>query len=172
MAEGGGRMKICDLCGKREASLSVRQLDKEGRATELAICAECAKKRGFTSVEDLKKNAAEILAELKAKVGEQDETRVCPRCKLSYADFKKSGRLGCAECYRTFAELLQPLVRRLHGSVQHVGKGRQRGRKRAQERLEVARLRAELEQAIQDEDYERAALLRDRLKRAEGESAL
>lgn len=162
-------MKVCDLCGKQEATLSVRQLDKEGRATELAICAECARKRGFTSVEDLKKNAAEILAELKARIGEQGDETVCPRCKLSYADFKRSGRLGCAECYRTFAEQLQPLIRRLQGAVQHVGRSRQTGRKRAQERLEIARLRAELEQAIRDEDYERAAELRDRLKRAGGD---
>jgi len=159
-------MRLCDLCGKREAALTVRQLDKEGKATELAICAECARKRGFTSVEDLKQNAHEILAELKAKIGEKDKEVVCPSCKMSFADFKKLGRLGCAECYRTFAEQLRPLIRRLHSSVQHVGKSPQQGRKRAQERLEVERLRAELEQAIRDEDYERAASLRDRLKRA------
>ncbi|MGB9742264.1 MAG: UvrB/UvrC motif-containing protein [candidate division WOR-3 bacterium] len=162
-------MRRCDLCGKREAALTIRQLDKEGKTTELAVCAECARKRGFTSVEDLKRNAAEIIAELKAKVADSDREVVCPRCKMSFADFKRLGRLGCAECYRTFAEQLQPLVRRLHSSVQHVGKSPQQGRKRAQERLEVQRLRAELEQAIRDEDYERAASLRDRLKKAGGD---
>jgi protein arginine kinase activator len=146
----------------------VRQLDKEGKATELAICAECARKRGFTSVEDLKQNAAEILAELKARIADSDREVKCPRCKMSFAEFKKLGRLGCAECYRTFAEELRPLVRRLHSSVQHVGKSPQQGRKLAQERLELQRLRAELEQAIRDEDYERAASLRDRLKKAGG----
>lgn len=161
-------MRICDLCGKQAAALTVRQLDKDGKATELAICAECAQKRGFTSVEDLKQNAAEILKELKAKIGEKDKELVCPRCKMSFAEFKKVGRLGCAECYRTFSELLKPLIRRLQGSVQHVGKGPQQGRKRAQERLEIQRLRQELDQAIKDEDYERAATLRDRLKKAGG----
>jgi protein arginine kinase activator len=163
-------MRRCDLCGKNEAVLTVRQLDKEGRATELAICAECAKKRGFTSVEDLKKNSQELLDELRARIDEKDKKVVCPGCGMSFAEFKRLGRLGCACCYETFADHLQPLIRRLHGAVQHIGKGPQQGRKKAQERLQVQRLRAELEAAIKDEDYERAAALRDLLRRAGDES--
>ncbi|MGQ9708610.1 MAG: UvrB/UvrC motif-containing protein [bacterium] len=163
-------MRRCDLCGKNQAALTVRQLDKEGRATELSICAECAKKRGLTSVEDLKKNAQELLEELRTRIDDNDKKVVCPGCGMSFAEFKRLGRLGCARCYETFAELLQPLIRRLHGSVQHIGKSPHQGRKRAQERLQVQRLRAELKAAIKEEDYERAALLRDLLRRAGDES--
>lgn len=160
-------MKVCDICGKNEAQIRVRQLDKEGRATDLMVCGECAKKRGLTGVEETKIKSAEVLSELRAKVDEIDRKIVCARCGMNFAEFKRRGRLGCAECYHTFARQLEPLLRRLHGAVQHVGKTAQQGRKRAQERLEVQRLRAELQRAIKEEDYERAAALRDRLKRAE-----
>ncbi len=159
-------MKRCDLCGKNEAVLKLQQLDKEGKATEISICAECAKKKGFTSVEDLKKGAAELLAELKARIDEKDKKVVCPKCGMSFAEFKRVGRLGCAGCYSQFGEQLQPLIRRLHGSVQHIGKSPHQGKKKAQERLQIQRLRAELQAAIKAEDYERAAALRDRLRQA------
>jgi len=145
--------------------LTVSQLDKNGRMTELAVCAECAQKRGFVTAEKLKANIAEVLAEMKDKVAEQDSQLVCPGCGMSYAEFKRLGKLGCAECYTTFHDQLQPLIRRIHGAVQHVGKSTKAGRKKAQERLNIQRLRKDLEQAIVAEDYERAAALRDQLKR-------
>lgn len=163
-------MKCCDICGKNEAALTVRHLDKEGKATELSICEECAKKRGISGVEDLKKSAAELLAELRARIDEKDKKAVCPNCGMSFAEFKGLGRLGCASCYLTFAEQLEPLIRRLHGSVQHIGKSPHQGRKKAQERLQIQRLRGELQAAIKDEDYERAASLRDLLRQAGDDS--
>ncbi|MEO0005093.1 MAG: UvrB/UvrC motif-containing protein [candidate division WOR-3 bacterium] len=158
--------RLCDICGKNEAILTVRHLDKEGKATEIGICAQCAKERGFSGVEDLQKGAAELLAELKARIEDKDKKVVCPKCGMSFAEFKRVGRLGCASCYLTFGKEIEPLIRRLHGSVQHVGKSPQEGVKRAQERLKIQRLRKELEVAIKEEDYERAAALRDLLREA------
>ncbi len=163
-------MKMCDICGKNEATLKVRQMDKEGRATELNVCAECARQRGLSGVEEIKSDSGAVLAELRSKIEKQDKEIVCVRCGMSFAEFKRAGRLGCAECYRAFHQQLQPILRRLHGAVQHVGRTVQQGRKRAQERLEVQRLRVELEKAIKAEDYERAAALRDRLKKAGDET--
>ncbi len=159
-------MKMCDICGKNEATLKVRQLDKEGRATELTVCADCARKRGLSGVEEIKSDTAQVMAELKSRIENKDKEIVCPRCGMTFLDFKRLGRLGCAECYQAFREELAPLLRRLHGAMQHIGRTVQPGRKVAQERLEMQRLRAELEKAIKAEDYERAAALRDRLKRA------
>ncbi len=162
-------MKRCDLCGKREPTITVRQVSKDGRTTELAICGECARQRGFTAVEKLRRKSDALLAELKGRVEEQDKKIICERCKMSFAEFKRRGKLGCAECYRAFAEQLKPLIRRLHNAVQHIGKSPQQGRKRAQEKLQIQRLRAELEKAIKEENYERAAVIRDQLKQAGAE---
>ncbi len=160
-------MKACDLCGKGEGTMRVRQLDKDGRATEIMICGECARLRGLGEVEKLKANVAEIITDLKTRIDEGDAKLICQTCGLSYADFKKQGRLGCAECYTSFHDQLLPLIRRIHDAVQHVGRTASGGRKQAQLKMNLQKLRDALSGAIQDEDYEKAAALRDQLKRTE-----
>jgi len=160
-------MKACDLCGKGEATMKVSQLDKDGKVTEMSICAECARQRGFTEVEKLKANSAEIITELKTRIDEGDSKLVCPSCGLSYAEFKRQGRLGCADCYVSFHDQLVPLIRRIHDAVQHVGRTASGGRKQAQMKMNAQKLREALSGAIQDEDYEKAAALRDQLRKTE-----
>lgn len=162
-------MKLCDLCGKGEATLKVSQLDKNGKVTEVSVCAECARQRGFTEVEQLKAGAPEIIAELKTRVDEADAKMVCRSCGLTYAEFKRQGRLGCADCYVSFHDQLLPVIRRIHDAVQHVGRTASGSRKHAQVQMNIQKLRAALSGAIQGEDYEKAAALRDQLKRAETE---
>jgi protein arginine kinase activator len=162
-------MKLCDLCGKGDGSMKVSQLDKDGKVTELWVCADCARQRGFTEVEKLKATVAEIITDLKTRIDEGDSMLVCSNCGLSYAEFKRQGRLGCAECYVSFHEQLLPLIRRIHDAVQHVGRTASGGRKQAQMKLNVQKLRDALSGAIQDEDYEKAAALRDQLRRTEEE---
>jgi len=160
-------VKKCDLCGQADARMKVRQLDKEGRQTELEVCADCARQRGFAEAEKVKVHVAEVLAEIKGDVKEDDRKLVCSGCGMTFADFKRLGRLGCAACYDSFKDKLEPLVRRLHGAVQHLGKTTKAGRKQAQERMNDQRLAEELAQAIKNEDYELAAALRDRMRKTE-----
>jgi len=162
-------MKKCDLCGKADATLKVNRLDKDGKVTEIAACAECARRQGFTEVEQLKPGYADIIAELKTRVDDSDAKLVCRSCGMSYAEFKRQGRLGCAECYVSFHDQLVPLIRRIHGAVQHVGRTASGGRKQAQVKMNLQRIREALSGAIKAEDYEKAAALRDQLKRAETE---
>jgi protein arginine kinase activator len=162
-------MKLCDLCAKSEATMKVSQLDKDGKVTEISVCVDCARQRGFTEVEKLKAGVAEIIAELKNRVDEGDSKLVCRNCGMSYAEFKRQARLGCADCYVSFHDELLPLIRRIHGAVQHVGRTASGGRKQAQVKMNVQKIREALTGAIQAEDYEKAAALRDQLKRAETE---
>ncbi len=160
-------MKKCSICGQADAQLKVRQVDKDGKQSEIEVCADCARQRGFAEAEKVKVHAAEVLAEMKQDVKESDRRLVCPGCGMSYADFKRLGRLGCAGCYTSFQEKLEPVVRRLHGAVQHVGRSVTAGRKQAQETVNRQRLAAELARAVKDEDYEKAAAVRDQLRRLE-----
>jgi protein arginine kinase activator len=162
-------MKPCDLCSKNEATMKVSQLSKDGKVTEISVCAECARQRGFTEVQKIKASVAEVIADLKNRIDEGDARLICTNCGLSYAEFKRQGRLGCADCYVAFHDQLVPLVRRIHGAVQHVGRTATGGRKQAQVKLNVQKLRDALTHAIQAEDYEKAAALRDQLKRTETE---
>jgi protein arginine kinase activator len=149
--------------------MKVSQLDKDGKVTEISVCAECARQRGFTEVEKLKAGVAEVIAELKTRVDEGDSKLICRNCGMSYAEFKRQARLGCAECYVSFHDELLPLIRRIHGAVQHVGRTASGGRKLAQVKMNVQKLREALTGAIQAEDYEKAAALRDQLRKAETE---
>lgn len=162
--------KQCELCGKNEATVPVQRVDKDGQRTDLSVCAECAARHGFATAEQVKQSAGEVMADLKKGVGAEDSSLACPRCGLTWAEFKRQGRLGCAECYAAFHVQLEPIVRRIHGAVQHVGRTVHGGRKQAQVKMNVQKLREELSKAIKQEDYEQAAGLRDRLREAEGDA--
>lgn len=156
----------CDICGEREATMRVRQVGKSGSA-DLEICAECASVRGFAEAGKIPASVADVLADIKRSVAEGDDAITCPGCGMTFAEFKRKGRLGCARCYPAFDEKLRPLVRRLQGAVQHVGRTAKAGRRRARDQMALVRLRVELESAIAAEDYEQAARLRDELGKAE-----
>jgi protein arginine kinase activator len=88
----------------------------------------------------------------------------CPGCGFTQADFKKAGRLGCAQCYTTFAEGLESLLKSMHKGTKHVGKVPavlRQGRDLA-ERLK--HLQKKLDRAVTAEDFEQAASLRDEIK--------
>ncbi|MEO0073694.1 MAG: UvrB/UvrC motif-containing protein [candidate division WOR-3 bacterium] len=165
MAENKSQ-RLCDLCGKNVATMVVNQFDKDGNMTEIVVCAECAQRRGLSQVEGVKSAVAKLLEELKTRAETGNLPPACRRCGTTFTEFKRKGRLGCAECYAAFHEELVPILRRLHGAVQHVGKAPTAGRKSAQERLNAQRLREELKKAIASEDYEKAAALRDQLRQA------
>lgn len=160
-------MKKCDICGKNPASIKVRQVDKGGATVEVEVCKDCAREKGLADVETLKVDVTEVLAEIRSKVDEGDKKLLCEGCGMSFADFKRRGRLGCSTCYVSFTERLEPIIRRMQGAVQHVGKTTKSGTKLARERMSVQRLRDDLQVAIRDEDYEKAAELRDQLSRTE-----
>jgi len=163
-------MKKCDLCHDNPAGVKVHQMDKDGKVTELMVCAECARQRGLAEVRPTKTAPVEVMAELKAGLQEKDAALTCTRCGTTLADFKRQGRLGCDYCYIAFRDELLPLIRRLHGATQHVGRSVGTGRKNAHVRLTTDRIRDALSAAIRDEDYEKAAALRDELRRAEDEA--
>ncbi|MCX5703514.1 MAG: UvrB/UvrC motif-containing protein, partial [Candidatus Omnitrophica bacterium] len=91
----------------------------------------------------------------------------CASCGLSYADFKKVGRLGCADCYNTFKKYLAPLLKRIHGSSQHFGKSPLKVTKQLKKKIDMQELRAKLQKAIELEAFEEAARIRDQMKELE-----
>lgn len=92
----------------------------------------------------------------------------CPKCGLSYEGFQEIGKLGCSECYRSFRDKLVPLLRRIHGNTRHGGKIPSKAGEDMARAKELERLKRELEEAVRNEEYERAAEIRDRIKLLEG----
>ncbi len=116
---------------------------------------------------------ADLLAGMVDTMTSTDEERVgrvqCPRCGLAYSGFKETGRLGCAECYGAFQFQLRPLLRRIHGDTRHRGKVPARGGEGVARSRQIQRLHDELQRAVEREEFEHAASIRDEIRRLEAE---
>lgn len=154
----------CEICGKNEAVVHFTEL-ADGKMTEMHLCEACAREKE----ESIKAHFSlgdffAGLTDFELPVEPARKERRCKRCGFSYADFKKIGRLGCAECYKTFEEALIPLLRRIHGSAEHVGKS---PLKKIPTASIIEEMRRKLKAAVEREEFEKAAELRDEIQRQE-----
>ena len=159
---------LCDICGKNQATVHLTEII-DGQMSELHLCEECARKKSSQmeqqfGLSDLLAGLAELV-----KPGErsQIDSIKCSNCGLSYKDFKKSGRLGCSECYSNFKKYLLPLLKRIHGSLRHVGKSPSKMATKAKRKIQLNELRKRLHESIEKEEFEEAARLRDKIKELE-----
>ena len=161
---------VCDNCGSSDAVVHLTQIVKNEMSTS-QLCEKCAAAKGLeTTPEPASFPLTDFLAQMgEEQASEGDEPDVhCGFCGLSFADFREVGRLGCPHCYETFEGHLRGLLRRIHGGTQHVGKVYLPPDPTASEmerRLEG--LRRKLERAVEGEDFERAAELRDQIRQLE-----
>ncbi len=155
----------CDLCDNK-ASVFLTQI-VDGEMQKVKLCEECSEAKGVTDPTGF--SLAEMLVGVGSTkpVGDASNDLSCPACGFTQTDFKKTGRLGCAECYRTFSEGLESLLKAMHKGTRHVGKvpAAMFASRAASERLKV--LGEQLEVAVAEENYERAAELRDEIRENE-----
>lgn len=159
---------LCDICGEDQATVHLTEIIDD-QMTELHLCEECAQKKGAQmeshfGLADLLAGLADLGAQFKTK---GEEKVKCENCGLMYEDFKKIGRLGCGECYSAFRENLYPLLKRIHGSTQHFGKAPKKALKVVKTKNELQELKEKLQKAIQLEQFEEAAKLRDKIRELE-----
>ncbi|MFO7821284.1 MAG: UvrB/UvrC motif-containing protein [Lentisphaeria bacterium] len=168
----------CDICGKEEAVLHVKQVINE-QAKTLHLCPGCAAGKGLqVNDEDVDFSslitniAAELLPSEKGgeeavEWGAASEALTCPECGLQTSQFKKTGRLGCPACYETFAKLLKPGLAAIHRGMQHRGRQPESdalsGTGEAGNEYLLFELNEQLKRAVAAEAYEEAARLRDRI---------
>ncbi len=161
---------ICERCGKEPATVHLRRVT-EGEEVETHLCAACAQGEGLEPLAKAGVSEDPVALLFKNLEETAGSGAVCPGCGLAFSEFRETGRLGCAQCYETFAEELEPILRRIHGTTRHAGKRPPREGERYEQASLLRRLNEELERAVGDEDYERAAELRDRIFRAEEEES-
>jgi protein arginine kinase activator len=157
----------CQDCGLRDGKLQVTTI-VDGEMKTLHLCSECAAKRGVP--EELQPEPlADFLAQLSPdQPGAEEKSEPCPYCGLTEGDFRLTGRLGCSQCYAHFETQLRGLLRRIHGAPQHVGKLYMSAGSEAGDRVaKLSAMRRRLSRAIETEDFELAAELRDRIHEAE-----
>jgi protein arginine kinase activator len=156
---------LCDNCGKEPAKVHYKEM-KDNEITEYHLCEECALEKG---IQIPHKKKAFSITDIPALMAEDVTADIgtCKTCGLSYKEFRDTGRLGCSDCYSAFEEQLKPLLRRIHGSNVHTGKSPSISQGAFEKRREIEDLKVELGRAIESEDFERAAEIRDRIKELE-----
>lgn len=167
----------CQECGKRPATLHFTKIIN-GDKTEFHICESCAREKGDSipgapnsfSIHSLLSGLLdfESIGSSAPSQGQQSSQSLrCEECGLTYAQFSKIGRFGCSSCYKQFGEKLDPLLKRVHGSTVHSGKIPRRTGGQIQCKREIEQLRRDMQMYIEQEEFEKAAVLRDRIRELE-----
>lgn len=177
----------CNLCNKNPATVHLTEIIDD-QMSELHLCDDCARKKSMQMEQQF--GLSDLLGglvEYGKQISGSEKTPVaaqCSFCGLTYEDFRKIGRLGCSECYGSFAKHLGPLLKRIHGASQHVGKApvlisepssspddpkasAASKPSKAKASLDLNDLKAKLSEAILKEEFEEAAQLRDLIKEGE-----
>jgi len=157
--------KRCDSCGTRDPVIQLTQVENNEMKV-LHLCETCAADRGV-ELESQKTNAP--LVDFLAQIGKGGpQLGRCPSCGMTSTQLRQTGRLGCGVCYTHFDEHLRGLLRRLHGASKHVGKTiLPADPAREDLTAHLSSLRRSLKRAVEAEDFEHAASLRDQLRRLE-----
>ncbi|MBQ9308378.1 MAG: UvrB/UvrC motif-containing protein [Clostridia bacterium] len=174
---------ICEECNTREATCQVNVIIGEERITR-HLCNDCMQRMHgtmgaalFTSkISDM---LSSILSAITTETGaeekekkEEGPDKFCPVCGASLHAFRKSGRLGCPACYQAFREELTPMLQKIHGRVQHAGRCPLEGEAEQQVRTRKEELSRQMEEAVREEDFERAARIRDEIRELKGEATV
>ena len=163
----------CQKC-KKSATFHITDLTGD-ELLALHLCPDCAKQ--YLQSEDTDAETPEISGVLSQQLKLEQtaeelkelDSRECPICGISFYEFRQAGRLGCPHDYVFFGNELEPLLLNVHGSNEHTGKTPQRGVCDTESQTELIRLRREMKDAVEQEDYEQAKDLRDSIRRIENE---
>lgn len=169
---------LCERCKKNDASVHIAKIIN-GVKQEINLCEKCAKEVGtFSTPIDMSFASPftfqNILGGIMDYISEPlekgtDNIPVCKNCGTNYAEFKEKGLLGCSECYNDLGPILMPIIKRVQGNIQHVGKIPKRAGKNILEKKKIEELKDELQKAIDLEEYEKAAEIRDKIRELKNE---
>lgn len=162
----------CQICNECEATIHLTEIT-DGTRTEMHICERCATEQGIAVKSQIPIN--ELLSSLLAVQPSDDELAdpashelACPNCGFTMEQFRKEGVLGCPNDYEVLDNALAPLIEKAHnGKNTHTGKIPSHAPQNTKAQMELLDLRRQLDQAVQNEDYELAAKLRDKINESQ-----
>ena len=168
-------MRKCDKCGAENANTHVKTIIN-GEFREYDLCSACAHKLGYSDpFADMESEFSHMLGSFFGNVlpARTQSTR-CEFCGSTYAEIANTGQVGCAHCYELFADRLNPSIVRIHGNAAHCGKHSKAAAQAREEHAEtkeekLRRLQSQLDEAVKQQEFERAAELRDEIKGMEGQ---
>jgi protein arginine kinase activator len=158
----------CQICNSNEANIVFTQIINSEKIV-LKICSDCAKKKGI-SIEIEKPTQPKIssfIGSVTGDLSDKDDKNIpdltCETCGLTFAEFKKEGLFGCDKCHIYFGEHISTLLKQIHGTDIHEGKPPKMLSKKGAKIVSLRKLQADLKKSIAVEDYEKAAVLRDKI---------
>ncbi|NLM45688.1 MAG: hypothetical protein GX200_02660 [Firmicutes bacterium] len=165
---------LCENCKERQATVHLTKIINDEKYVQ-HLCEKCAREKGefdfefpSFSLQNLLSGLMNLDAQPAGQVmGFAAQKLQCDNCGLTYAQFGQLGRFGCSRCYDAFGERLVPLLRRIHGSTQHLGKIPRRAGGTLKLRRSIEELRQKLQEAVAREEFEQAAKLRDQIRELE-----
>lgn len=173
---------LCEKCKKRTATVFYNE-NINGKTRSYSLCGECASKlREKGDLQDITSmigSFADPFSELHddlfggffgipTQINAPTEKK-CPTCGCGYSEIAKSGKVGCPECYKVFSDELSGMIRSVHGTTTHTGNVPARHRAKQERAEQLKQLKKSMQDAIAQEDFERAATLRDEIKQLESE---
>lgn len=155
---------ICNECKINQATVHITKIIN-GIKKEMHICGECAKKLESLGGFKLVNESGNFMPMLSFSLEEgKSKGKICSSCGTKLSDFNNSGYLGCTHCYTEFADYLLPIIKRVQRGLKHIGKiPKDNGELSAVREYE--RLSTELKAAVEEERYEDAASIRDKLRK-------
>ena len=175
---------LCQNCGENEANVRYTQIIN-GVKKEMALCEKCSKELGITNIDfNMPINLSSFLGEVFGNsedsiLPEFTKTKElqCDQCGMPYDEFINTGKFGCSNCYDTFRNKLNPILKNLQGANEHVGrKGKvtkaelnleNKNEEKPNQKSKIDTLKENLKIAIKEERYEDAAKIRDEIKKIE-----
>ena len=154
----------CQRCTK-QATLHITEVLGEDRFDEVHLCEDCAKKYLYEPQQ--KKTAKGGSAGENESDDDIPAAMRCPACGLTFLEFRNHGRFGCPNDYDAFKADLLPLMESVHGEVRHAGKTPRRAPRAKTSQVELVQLRQQLQTLVNEENYEEAARIRDKIKQIE-----
>jgi len=161
---------MCEICGENQAVVFIQQVIGNEKYS-LKLCDECAQERGITSDngESIQVSISGLLSGL---IEDQEDFQnglkqpaACPRCGMDLESIRKNGQVGCSTCYQTYGwEIREMLSEMVDEDVKHTGKYPKLLTMYKEYIEHRDSLKEELKFAVENEEYEHAAVLRDRLE--------
>ena len=164
---------LCEKCHEKEAVVFYKETIN-GKTRSVSLCKKCASEteaageigkigsvNPFEDVNSLFGSLFGIPSYHKKAIG---EVKKCSLCGSMFSDLVSSGKVGCPECYKIFADELAPTIAKIHGTTVHSGSSPERYREGFERKAKIKELESALRSAVAAEEYEKAAILRDELK--------
>lgn len=169
----------CQKCGKNNADTHIKRVIN-GAYEEYNLCSDCAREMGYGNMfQSFSSSFADDFSSLFGSFFEnalpaRTQATRCEVCGTGYSDIARTGMMGCANCYDVFADRIMPTVARIHGNTTHCGKNSAAGKREKLSKVEekkpeneLEKLKAQLDEAIKAQEFEKAAELRDKIKAME-----